>query len=137
MLYKVMLSLIVALYFTVHLYGSLQVVGDISGNTKVETDQTLSQQILPTPDPKEQSDENTQESFLKQFFTPVFNVIHFFLFFGVVLLYIRSRKLKRRLHRTRAKLHNESLKFNHRLDHLTLEQKELKKIIKEYSEIQY
>lgn len=132
-----MLSLIVALYFTVHLYGSLQVVGDISGNTKVETDQTLSQQILPTPDPKEQSDENTQESFLKQFFTPVFNVIHFFLFFGVVLLYIRSRKLKRRLHRTRAKLHNESLKFNHRLDHLTLEQKELKKIIKEYSEIQY
>ncbi len=135
---KVALFLVVALYFTMHLYGSMQVVGGFSENTKVEVDQNIGQkQILSSPDHKDQVEEDTQLSYIKQFFTPVFNVIHFFLVTGVVLLYIRSRKLKRRLHRTRAKLHNQSLRFNHRLDHLTLEQKELKKIIKDYSEIQY
>ncbi|MFW5721076.1 MAG: hypothetical protein ACOCWW_01670 [Bacteroidota bacterium] len=137
MLYKVILSFIVALYFTVHLYGSLQVVEANSENTQVGVHQNLTQQFMSSANDKEQKKENIQESFVHQFFNPVFNIIHFFLFSGIILLYIRSRKLKRRLYRTRAKLHNESLRFNHRLDHLTLEQKELKKIIKEYSEMQY
>lgn len=135
---KVLVLLIVALYFTAHLYGSMQVVESVSSNPQVESDLSSSQiqTSLAPADDGEQLEE-TEKSYVNQFFSPVINVIHFLLFLGLVLLYIRSRKLKRRLHRTRSKLHNQSVRFNHRLDHLTLEQKELKKIIKEYSEIQY
>lgn len=128
--YKIVISLFVLVYFSYHACASMQ-----------SFDQAVNQNIQNTHAVSNVEADDSgviEKAGIWQFTAnPGLNIINLVLFSGLVLLYLRSRKLKRKLLRTRSKLHNQSVRFTQRLDNLTLEQKELKKIIKEYAELQY
>lgn len=128
--FKIVASVFVFLYFSFYVHASMQSFELETDNSKITIQESAS---IDT----ESTLKQTASVFWKQFLQPGFNIVHLVLFSGLILLYLRSRKLKRRLLRTRSKLHNQSVRFTQRLDNLTLEQKELKKIIKDYAELQY